>query len=105
MPSLIVSTRQGVVTELPSPAGDSVMEAIRDAGFDEMLAICGGCLSCATCHVYVDERFLAALPPMQPDEDSLLEGSDHRLANSRLACQLPLAKAPEGLAVRIAPAD
>jgi 2Fe-2S ferredoxin len=39
------------------PPGRTVMEVIRDAGFDELLALCGGCCSCATCHVYVDPAF------------------------------------------------
>lgn len=38
------------------------METIRDAGVDELLALCGGCCSCATCHVYVDAAFETLLP-------------------------------------------
>src|SRR3546814_1084488 len=56
MAELIVITREG--NELVLEAGDglSVMEVVRDGGVDELLALCGGCCSCATCHVYVDPR-------------------------------------------------
>ncbi|MDP1026866.1 2Fe-2S iron-sulfur cluster-binding protein [Sphingomonas sp. KR1UV-12] len=102
MPTIIVTTRDGIEHDLDAAAGSSVMEAIRDAGFDELLAICGGCCSCATCHVYVEEG--GALPRLSADEDDLLDSSDHRTARSRLSCQLP-AGAADGLRVRIAPED
>jgi hypothetical protein len=55
------------------------MEAVRQAGFDELQALCGGSCSCATCHVYIEG---ADLPPMSADEDDLLDSSDHRQTNS-----------------------
>ena len=64
------------------------MQSITDAGFAELLALCGGMCSCATCHVYIDPQQLDRLPPVGPDEDGLLAGSGHRRPNSRLACQL-----------------
>ena len=73
MPKLIVVTREGKERELSGEAGLSVMEVIRDGGIDELLALCGGCCSCATCHVHVDPAFLAKLPPMSEDEDDLLD--------------------------------
>jgi 2Fe-2S ferredoxin len=79
------------------------MEAIRDHGVDELLALCGGCCSCATCHVYVDRDFVAALPPMSSDEDDLLDSSDVRDDRSRLSCQIVLNDALDGLRVTIAP--
>ena len=79
------------------------MELIRDAGIDELLAQCGGCLSCATCHVQVDPADSDRLPPMKPDEDYLLDSSDHRVATSRLSCQLPFSSELDGLRVTIAP--
>ena len=105
MPKLIVTTRDGAVQELNGDVGLSVMEIIRDGGVDELLALCGGCCSCATCHVHVDPAFAAILPPMSEDEDDLLESSDHRVATSRLSCQLPFTPALDGLKVTIAPED
>lgn len=100
-----VITREGEETAIAAQAGRSVMEAIRDHGVDELLALCGGCCSCATCHVYVDEAFREGLPPLGSDEDALLDSSAHRQAGSRLACQIPLTAALDGLRVRIAPED
>ena len=105
MPRLIVTTREGDTSEIDVGEGLTVMEAIRDNGFDELLALCGGCCSCATCHVHVDPEFLGQLPPMSEDEDDLLESSDHRETNSRLSCQLPFTGALDGLKVTIAPED
>lgn len=54
MPKLIVVNRAGEERTVEAAAGLTVMEALRDNGFDELLALCGGCCSCATCHVHVD---------------------------------------------------
>jgi len=105
MPKLFVTTREGETSEVDVADGLTVMEAIRDNGFDELLALCGGCCSCATCHVHVDQEFVAKLPAMSEDEDDLLESSDHRVANSRLSCQLPFTADLDGLKVTIAPED
>ncbi|WP_066555795.1 2Fe-2S iron-sulfur cluster-binding protein [Croceicoccus bisphenolivorans] len=105
MPKLIVVNRDGAETTVDADSGLSVMEAIRDNGFDELLALCGGCCSCATCHVYVDPSFKDKLPEVSEDEDDLLDSSDHRNENSRLSCQLMLNDDLEGLKVTIAPED
>ncbi len=102
MPKLIVTTREGAVRELDGEAGLSVMEVIRDGGIDELLALCGGCLSCATCHVHVDPAFMDELPAMDRDEDDLLDSADGRDATSRLSCQIPFGPALDGLRVTIA---
>ena len=105
MPKLIVTTREGETSEIDVSDGLTVMEAIRDNGFDELLALCGGCCSCATCHVHVDPAFQDKLPAMSEDEDDLLESSDHRDANSRLGCQIPFTGDLDGLKVTIAAED
>jgi len=105
MPKLIVVTREGEESTIEGEAGLAVMEVIRDNGFDELLALCGGCCSCATCHVYVDPAFADRLPAMSEDENDLLDSSDHRNAWSRLSCQLPFGDALDGLKVTIAPED
>ena len=105
MPQLTVVTREGEESTLEVASGLTVMEAIRDNGFDELLALCGGCCSCATCHVHVDPAFADKLPPMSDDEDDLLDSSDHRDATSRLSCQIPFTDALDGLKVRIAQED
>lgn len=104
MAKLIVVTRDGAehVIEAESDAGQSVMQLIRDADIDELLALCGGCCSCATCHVHVAQPYLALLPAMGEDEDALLDSSNHRNGASRLSCQLPFVSALDGLRVTIA---
>ena len=105
MPKLIVVNRSGAETTVEAAAGLSVMEVIRDNGFDELLALCGGCCSCATCHIHVDPAFADLLPAMSEDENDLLDSSDHRDATSRLSCQLPFTAALDGLRVTIAEED
>jgi 2Fe-2S ferredoxin len=105
MPKLIVVNRDGEESAIEVEDGLTVMEAIRDNGFDELLALCGGCCSCATCHVQVDSAFKDKLPAMSEDEDDLLESSDHRDDSSRLSCQIPFTADLDGLKVTIAPED
>ncbi|MFC3098612.1 2Fe-2S iron-sulfur cluster-binding protein [Alteraurantiacibacter palmitatis] len=105
MPKLIVVNRAGEERAVDAGDGLTVMEAIRDNGFDELLALCGGCCSCATCHVQVDPAFAELLPPMSEDENDLLDSSDFRVATSRLSCQIPFTAELDGLRVTIAPED
>ena len=105
MAKLIVVTRAGEEREVEGEVGLSVMEVIRDNGFDELLALCGGCCSCATCHVHVDPEFAAKLPPMSEDENDLLDSSSDRDDRSRLSCQLQFTAALDGLKVTIAAED
>ena len=105
MPKLIVTTRSGETREVEAGAGLTVMEAIRDNGFDELLALCGGCCSCATCHVHVDPKDFGKLPGMSEDENDLLDSSEHRDEYSRLSCQIEMSEALDGLRVTIAEED
>lgn len=105
MPQLIVVTREGSEQTLDAAEGLSVMEAIRDSGIDELLALCGGCCSCATCHIHVEPRFADVLPAMSADENDLLDSSEHRNAYSRLSCQVTVTDALAGMRVTIAAED
>ncbi|MET0239917.1 MAG: 2Fe-2S iron-sulfur cluster-binding protein [Sphingobium sp.] len=105
MPELIVVDRSGAETSVTSPPDRTIMEVIRDAGFDDMLALCGGCCSCATCHVFVDPAFADRLPTMSEDESDLLDSSSYRNDQSRLSCQIQLTEELSGLKVTIAPED
>ena len=105
MPKLIVTKRDGETVELEGKAGLSVMEVIRDNGIDELLALCGGCCSCATCHVYVDPAFAGLVAKMTEDENDLLDSSDHRNETSRLSCQVPFSADLDGLKITIAQED
>ena len=105
MPTLYVTTREGETLELQGESGLSVMEIIRDGGVDELLALCGGCCSCATCHIHVDPAFASKVAPMSEDENDLLDSSDDRDETSRLSCQIPFSDDLDGLKVTIAKED
>jgi len=84
------------------PAGTSVMLGAINHNVGGIDAECGGCLSCATCHVYVDEADLARLPAPSPDELDMLTGvAAERRPNSRLSCQIAMTGELDGLRVRI----
>jgi 2Fe-2S ferredoxin len=105
MPHLSVTTRDGKTNDVEVEGGRSLMETLRGAGFYEILALCGGSMSCATCHVYIDEADQARLPPLSDMEGDLLDSSMHRTHASRLSCQIPFSAALAGLRVTIAPED
>ena len=104
MQILTVVDRGGAEHRIEAEEGLSLMEAIRAAGIGELQAMCGGCCSCATCHVYVGDGPAAAGDPSS-DEDDLLDCSGHRRAASRLACQVPVSAALARLRIEIAPED
>lgn len=105
MTEITIIRRDGEQALLEAESGLSLMEVIRDSGFDELLALCGGCCSCATCHVHIEEAQLANLPAMSADENDLLDSSEHRRANSRLSCQVQITPDIAGMVVTIAQED
>lgn len=105
MPTLHVTTRDGTVHDIEASGDLSLMEAIREAGIAELQALCGGCLSCGTCHVWVDPAYMDRLSRMGGDERDLLDASDVRRENSRLSCQLMLTDAVDGIGLMIPPED
>ena len=105
MPQITVINQSGEESSIAATVGRTLMETIRDSGFDELLALCGGCCSCATCHVHIDPAFMDKMPGLSEDENDLLDSSDHRNEFSRLSCQIPISDAFEGLKVTIAQED
>ena len=105
MPQITVVNQSGEESTVEATEGRTLMETIRDNGFDELLALCGGCCSCATCHVHVDGDWADKVGSPSPDEDELLASSDHRIASSRLSCQIAFTPALDGLKVTLAPED
>lgn len=105
MSKVTVVDRRGNRQNIDAASGLNLMEIIRDAGQAEMLALCGGCCSCATCHIYVDPELADMLPALSSDEDDLLDSSLHRQQNSRLACQIPFEASLDGIRVTIAPEE
>ena len=84
------------------PARGSLMNAATRAGVDEIAADCGGCMTCATCHVYVDAAWASRLAPPAADETAMLElAAAATRATSRLSCQIELAPELDGLVVEL----
>ena len=78
--------------------GQSLMKAAVSAGIEGIAADCGGCMTCATCHVFVEPEWLARLPPRSAEEDGMLDFTAvPRRENSRLSCQIALDEGLEGL--------
>jgi len=104
MPTVRVIDRDNKERTLEAPVGATLMEPLRDMD-DGVAAICGGMCSCATCHVYVDEEWLAKLPAAMSDEGDMLGDLTSRKSNSRLSCQIVLTDALSGIRVTIAPEE
>ena len=102
---LTAKDRDESVHELEAEAGDTVMETMRNAGLP-VEAVCGGCCSCATCHVFVDAAWRDTAGPRGPEEEQLLEISEYFDAEaSRLGCQIALTEAHDGMVVTLAPEE
>jgi 2Fe-2S ferredoxin len=104
MPKITYIADTGETTQVEAAAGDSVMETAIQNGVAGIVAECGGNCQCATCHVYVDQAWLARLPPPAEDEDVMLGSTAaERQPNSRLSCQIRVTAALDGLVVRTPP--
>ena len=104
--TLRVVDRKGEAHDIQSQAAqDNIMQVLYDAD-QNIEATCGGCASCATCHVYVDEQWMQQLGKRDDNEVMLLEGSDHYdEKRSRLSCQIQLDASLDGLSITLAPED
>ncbi|GLV24705.1 2Fe-2S iron-sulfur cluster-binding protein [Sphingobium sp. TomTYG45] len=105
MVTLQVVDRSGGERSISAIEGQSIMEVLRDNGFDDLLALCGGCCSCATCHIHIDPAYRGEFPEISNDEDDLLDSSGARDENSRLSCQLRVTAGLDGMRLRIAEQD
>ena len=97
----LLSPRGETVATLPVGPGQSVMLAAVQGNVDGIEAECGGCLSCATCHVYV-RQVDGELPPPAGDEVAMLDFvAAERRPGSRLSCQLVGGAALRSLVVEL----
>lgn len=81
--------------------GRSLMEAAVQHGIGGILAECGGACTCATCHVYIDPAWMAAVGAATGDEVEMLTLAVDPAPNSRLSCQVALMGGLDGLVVHI----
>lgn len=78
--------------------GLNLMEGATAVNVPHIEGECGGCLSCATCHVFVDPEWLAKTGEVDDIEDTMLEMTDvEREDNSRLSCQIIASPELDGL--------
>lgn len=99
MISILFIEHDGTEHPVEVAPGGSVMMAAVSNGVPGIDADCGGSCSCATCHVYVRDDWLGRLDAVNPTEDAMLGLSADRKDNSRLACQIPVTEALDGLVV------
>jgi len=100
MPHIFVVDHDGNEHKIEATDGWQVMEIIREADLP-IKADCGGCCSCATCHVYVDEAWLPKLKDQEEEEIDMLDASMIVQDNSRLSCQIEFSPELDGLKVTL----
>ncbi len=101
MPRITFISCDGHTRTLNVSEGETLMEAARGAGIEEILAECGGACACATCHVHVDPAWMGALPPAAGAEVDLLDYVTEPGPTARLSCQITISAALDGLVVRL----
>lgn len=102
MPLVTYAIADGSSRSVDVQDGVSVMQAAVQNDIPGIEAECGGCLDCATCHVYVDPAQFDLLPPASAQELEMLAAvTAERLPTSRLSCQLVLSSDLPSLSVKI----
>ncbi|MFM2278763.1 MAG: hypothetical protein RLZZ444_994 [Pseudomonadota bacterium] len=91
----------GTQHDVEAPQGWSLMEAAVKNGVPGIDGDCGGACACATCHVFVQAPWFDKVGERSPNEQEMLEFSAEVADNSRLACQITLAPALDGITVRM----
>ena len=97
---IYVYDRDGEKHTVEAAAGDLLMTPLRAA--DLVDGTCGGSCSCATCHVYMDEKSFALMPATNEEENEVIEFMEKVQDTSRLACQVTLTEAMDGMTITVA---
>ena len=101
MPKITYKTQDDKTHIIDVQNGLTVMEGAIQNGIPGIDADCGGGMSCATCHVYVNEEWLDKLPAKEDGEEDMLDMAFEPKKNSRLSCQLIVSDTLDGLVVKI----
>jgi len=105
MPTIHVTDRVGTTHTVQVDNGLTLMEPLRELD-DGIEALCGGMCSCATCHVFVTPEWFSKLGTLHSDELELLESTENfRAGESRLACQVKVTDALNGIRLTVAPEE
>jgi len=104
--SVKVTTREGEERIVAQGTGhQTLMQMLYDEDIG-VEAICGGCTSCATCHILVDPAWMSKLPDRDQAELMLLQYAEHYdPERSRLSCQLDIGPQLDGMPLVIAPEE
>lgn len=95
-------SHQGKETTLDLEPGTNIMRGALSNAVSGIYAECGGQTMCATCHVYLDQKNTDDFPPVNEDEDEMLEATAcDRLPNSRLSCGLVIKPEHENITVHM----
>jgi len=81
--------------------GQTVMEGAVQNNIPGIDADCGGSCACATCHVYVDEKWFDKLPNKENAEKDMLDMANQPSSFSRLSCQIIVSDELDGLVVKM----
>ena len=101
MPKITYKTQDDKTHIIDVQNGLTVMEGAIQNDIPGIDADCGGGMSCATCHVYVNEEWLDKLPAKEDGEEDMLDMAFEPKKNSRLSCQLIVSDTLDGLVVKI----
>ena len=101
MPKIIYNDNQGNSKTIEVENGLSVMEGAIQNDIPGIDADCGGSMACATCHVYVEEKWFNKLPKAEEAEVDMIDMAYEPKKNSRLSCQLIVSDELDGLVVNI----
>ena len=101
MPKITYIEHNGKSHTLDVPNGLSVMEGAVQNNISGIDADCGGSCACATCHVYVDEKWFKKLSNKESAEQDMLDMAFEPNKSSRLACQITVTDELEGLVVKM----
>jgi 2Fe-2S ferredoxin len=102
MPKVTYVRQDGERQTIDVPASTSLMHGAVANNIDGIIGECGGQMMCATCHVYVEARFLGRLAGVSDDEDAMLGATAcERKPNSRLSCQITAADTLDGIIVHM----
>ena len=100
MPKVFYRTLDGTDHEIDVEEGNTLMEAGRDNNLG-IEGTCGGSLSCATCHIIIDNEWYDKVGKPSEDEEDMLDLAFGLEPTSRLGCQIRMNNDLDGLKVRI----
>jgi ferredoxin, 2Fe-2S len=92
-------THEGTEQDVDVPVGTTIMEGAIHNGVDGIEAVCGGNCYCGTCRIYVAQGWQDKLSPAAEEELAMIEASGEENPNARLACQIPVTEALDGIRV------